>query len=578
MDQASIDRFERLWVDHSPAVLRYARRRCLPDDVDDVVAETFVVAWRRLSEAPSHPLPWLLGICRNVAANVSRARRRREALYGRIMQAPRLTADPDAGDGTAGGGSDSVGRVLAALAELPNADRELLTLLAWDGLTPTEAAESLGCSRGALAVRLYRARRRLRAAMTGAEHAGVMAAIPIPKPISSGELSTVKRSDQVLNLLAANDPAGGEATEEADAARLVAIRAMVDMAARTVEPRPSTLEPSPPAGETRSVSPRGLVVGGLAATVLAVLAVLVSALLPDGARAPLSEPAIADDGQLNCGDGYAAAIPPRDADLRLLPTSLPSGWTLTRIFARDETFRGYCAPPSLTVADPDQSWPRMSVYGPFPAISIDGFGTGTPVTIVSRPGLRFDYDSATPRELHRWVWTDQSGHTWMAETWGYPLNEANTVLDAVSTEGDQVRWEPADPTSQLSVLHQRTGPPYLTDSRSLAWYVDLNGPGGPLSLQVSKTYRDDPVPLLASTSPGPFGEVTRLSGRTLILQDDEGGASPRFLAYELAPGVVVQAEIRGHPLPDVLAIISSLTDVPTDDPRLETHALNEDYG
>jgi hypothetical protein len=381
----------------------------------------------------------------------------------------------------------------------------------------------------------------------------------------------MRRSDHVLDLLASSDPQRGGSTDETDAARLVAIRAMVDTAVTAVEPSPSTKR-------TRSVGPRGLVVVGVTVAVLAALAVLVPALLPDGARAPLSDAAIADGGRLNCDEGYAAAIPPRDADLRLLPARLPSGWTLTRIFAREETFRGYCVPPSLTVADPDQPWRRMSVYGPFPAISLDGLGEGTPVTVVGRPGLRFDYDFASPHELHRWVWTDGAGQTWMAETSGYPLTEADTVVATVSTEGDRVRWEPADPTRRLSVLHQRNGPPYPTDSRSLAWYVDLDGPGGPLSLQVSKTYRDDPAPLLASTSPGPFGEVTRLNGRTLILNHEGGRESPTLLAYEWAPGVVVQAEIRSHALADALAIIGSLTDVPADDPRLETYALDEDYG
>jgi hypothetical protein len=381
----------------------------------------------------------------------------------------------------------------------------------------------------------------------------------------------VRRSDRVLDLVATSDPQRGGSTDEADAARLVAIRAMVDTALTAVKPSPSTKR-------TRSVWPRGLVVVGVAVTVLAALAVLVPALLPDGARVPLSDPAIADGGRLNCGEGYATAIPPRDADLRLLPARLPSGWTLTRIFAREQTSRGYCVPPSLTVADPNQSWRRMSVYGPFPAISLDGLGAGTPVTVVGRPGLRFDYEVATPHELHRWVWTDGTGQTWMAETSGYPLTEADTVVTAVTTQRDRVRWEPADPTSRLSVLHQRSGPPYPTDSRSLAWYIDLDGPRGPLHLQVSKTYRGDPAPLLASTSPGPFGEVTRLNGRMLILNNEGRRGSPTFLAYELAPGVVVQAEIRSHALADALAIISSLTDVPANDPRLETYALDEDYG
>jgi hypothetical protein len=381
----------------------------------------------------------------------------------------------------------------------------------------------------------------------------------------------VKRSDHALDLVATSDPQRGGSTDEADAARLVAIRAIVDTAVTTVEPSPSTKR-------TRRVWPRGLVVVGVAAAVLAAAAVLVPAVLPDRARAPLSDAAIADDGRLNCGEGYAAAIPPRDADLRLLPARLPSGWTLTRIFAREQTSRGYCVPPSLTVADPDRSWRRMSVYGPFPAVSLDGLGAGRPVTVVGRPGLRFDDEVASLHELHRWVWIDQSGQTWMAEASGYPLTEADTVVAAVSTQGDRVRWEPANPTSRLSVLHQRTGPPYPTDSRSLAWYVDLDGPGGPLRLQVTKTYGDDPAPLLASTSPGPFGEVTRLNGRTLILNDEGRRESPTLLAYEWAPGVVVQAEIPGHALADTLAIISSLTHVPTDDPRLETYALDEDYG
>ena len=65
-------RFDRLWADHAAAVVRYARRHVLPDDVEDVLAETFVVAWRRLDEIPEFGLPWLLGVARGVSANVRR--------------------------------------------------------------------------------------------------------------------------------------------------------------------------------------------------------------------------------------------------------------------------------------------------------------------------------------------------------------------------------------------------------------------------------------------------------------------------------------------------------------------------
>lgn len=152
-----------LWRAHGPAVARYARRRVSPADVDDVVAETFVVAWRRSGEVPDPPLPWLLGVARGVSANVHRAARRRDALRDRLTTNGATGADP-ANRGDPGASSDDVtADVRAALARLREADRELLLLLAWDGLSHDDAARALGCSRGTLTVRLHRARRRLRA-------------------------------------------------------------------------------------------------------------------------------------------------------------------------------------------------------------------------------------------------------------------------------------------------------------------------------------------------------------------------------------------------------------------------------
>jgi len=148
-------RFADLWRDHAPAVLRYARRRVVGTDVDEVVAETFLVAWRRLDEVPDVPLPWLLGVARGVAANLRRSARRRESLHERLAAQP-IRLDQDSPDRSE---PPPIGR---ALERLSVADRELLTLLAWDGLTHEQAADALGCSRGALAVRLHRARRRLR--------------------------------------------------------------------------------------------------------------------------------------------------------------------------------------------------------------------------------------------------------------------------------------------------------------------------------------------------------------------------------------------------------------------------------
>jgi RNA polymerase sigma-70 factor (ECF subfamily) len=148
-------RFDQLWRDHAPAVVRYARRHVLPADVEDVVAETFIVAWRRLDEVPTFGLPWLLGVARGVSANVRRGHRRRDALADKVIGEP--AEDPV---WPAAGPDDAV---TAALHLLSDADRELLTLIAWDGLSHADAAEALRCTRGALKVRLHRARSRFAA-------------------------------------------------------------------------------------------------------------------------------------------------------------------------------------------------------------------------------------------------------------------------------------------------------------------------------------------------------------------------------------------------------------------------------
>jgi RNA polymerase sigma-70 factor, ECF subfamily len=161
-------RFDQLWRDLAPAVVRYARRHVLPDDVEDVVAETFVVAWRRLDEVPSYGLPRLLAVARNISANTRRGRRRQDALSDRIgAERDREPAWPH---------TDGDDVVTAALHRLSDADRELLTLLAWDGLDHAEAAEALGCSRGAFKVRLHRARSRF-AALLGQD-------VPDPPPVA----------------------------------------------------------------------------------------------------------------------------------------------------------------------------------------------------------------------------------------------------------------------------------------------------------------------------------------------------------------------------------------------------------
>ncbi len=152
-------RFERLFRSHADAVRSYALRRGTNEDADDVVAETFLVAWRRLDEVPIDPRPWLLMVARRVLANRRRSVGRVVSLSARLAQTAAPGRAPTADDASAG--TELRLTVLAALERLPEKEREALRLLAWDGLSTADAATVLGCSRATLAVRVHRGRRRL---------------------------------------------------------------------------------------------------------------------------------------------------------------------------------------------------------------------------------------------------------------------------------------------------------------------------------------------------------------------------------------------------------------------------------
>jgi RNA polymerase sigma-70 factor (ECF subfamily) len=155
------DRFERLYRENFRAVLRFAATRIDPERAKDVAAETFLVAWRRLDDVPLEPRPWLLGVARRVIAGQFRSEARREALALRLQSAQgRELGTGDVARALAGRDD-----VLAAFAALGERDREVLRLVAWDGLTAAEAAEVLDVSRLAFTVRLHRARRRLERAL-----------------------------------------------------------------------------------------------------------------------------------------------------------------------------------------------------------------------------------------------------------------------------------------------------------------------------------------------------------------------------------------------------------------------------
>lgn len=160
-DQA---RFDAMYREHGGAVRRYVRRRWDAQSTDDVVADVFVVAWRRLPAVPDDPLPWLLGVARRVLANRRRGADRERALRERIAARQRPAPSFAERDEPPSGG----GVVWEALGALSERDREVLLLVAWEGLAPARAGVVLGIGSNTFAVRLYRARRRFRRALAAA--------------------------------------------------------------------------------------------------------------------------------------------------------------------------------------------------------------------------------------------------------------------------------------------------------------------------------------------------------------------------------------------------------------------------
>lgn len=158
--QPATARFRRLFADTERDLLAYVVRRV--DDVEDaadVVADTFLVAWRRLDKIPpgEEARLWLYGVARRQLANQRRGQQRRSRLVSRLRAelpaAVALARSPE---------DQSVATVRTALARLDEEDREILRLTSWEGLRPAEVAAVMGLPSATVRSRLHRARKRLR--------------------------------------------------------------------------------------------------------------------------------------------------------------------------------------------------------------------------------------------------------------------------------------------------------------------------------------------------------------------------------------------------------------------------------
>ena len=159
--------FSGLFAGTERELLAYALRRVdRAEDAADVVAETFLVAWRRLDEMTTgrEARLWLYGVARRQLANLRRGQLRRTRL------ADRLRAELPAAVAAGAGAEDPrAASVLAALERLDEDDREILRLSSWEGLAPGEIATVLGLPGVTVRSRLHRARQRLRAEVLQSE-------------------------------------------------------------------------------------------------------------------------------------------------------------------------------------------------------------------------------------------------------------------------------------------------------------------------------------------------------------------------------------------------------------------------
>jgi RNA polymerase sigma factor (sigma-70 family) len=163
------DAFTGLFDRHAALILRYIARRVGPSSADDLVAETFLTAFRRRQKYDTRhrdARPWLYGI----ATHLISQHRREESRQLRIRLAAGSVpepVDPGHGDRVAADVTAKAvrGVLIAALAALPAAERDVLVLIAWEQLSYDEVARALGIPVGTVRSRLSRARGRVRAAL-----------------------------------------------------------------------------------------------------------------------------------------------------------------------------------------------------------------------------------------------------------------------------------------------------------------------------------------------------------------------------------------------------------------------------
>ncbi|GAA4591737.1 sigma-70 family RNA polymerase sigma factor [Planotetraspora phitsanulokensis] len=178
MDEQEV-RFTRLYETYYRNVFGYLVLQVAPHAAEDATNEVFTTAWRKIDEVPERALPWLLGVARNLVRQSYGAAGQARRLANRLAD---LTTDADRHSWDAADHVVARDHALAALRTLSSKEAEAVTLTAWHGLEPADAARVAGCSRAAFLVRLHRGRRRLAMALDASHELGMETLERAPRP------------------------------------------------------------------------------------------------------------------------------------------------------------------------------------------------------------------------------------------------------------------------------------------------------------------------------------------------------------------------------------------------------------
>lgn len=343
--------------------------------------------------------------------------------------------------------------------------------------------------------------------------------------------------------------------------------------------------------------PRVLVASGALAATAAVVTLTVGPgtagpPAPDQSSGGLLPAAVAADGQMvenPTSSSYAAPIAPKDADLRLLPAYLPPGWSYKHIAGRVETEANWQVPASLvaTTASRDGTITgSLTVTGPVEAV-VDSKGTSADV-IDGQPARLFVFDEVPDPATYQfptrtWWWSDAQGKQWQASTANLSPDDAQRAVQALHTDGDQIAFQ-APASSSLEVVHQRQGPAYPTERRSLGLWLTLDD--GQRERPVYITQAQAQVGESAGLNTSVGIQQTSINGRPAALfpvgdMEDPAvnppapGAPPcRWQDYLFNTDTKIMLETCGDET-QVAKMLASLTNVPANDPRLATYALKK---